>query len=322
MTNTPVVVTCGDPAGIGPELIGPAWHTLRNELVFYVIGDAAHIPEKQATAQIESPEQATRAMAYGVPVLHHDFGFATSLGTPDPRNAPDILSVIDRAIDHVTAGRACAMTTMPIAKNILIAGANFRHTGHTDYLADKASVKDVAMMLVGPDLRVVPTTIHIPLAHVPKLLTPQKLQATLEVTIHGLRTYFGIKQPRIAVSGLNPHAGEDGQLGTEEVAWMNAAIKDFFKPSTTITGPHSADSLFHTTARQTYDAAVTMYHDQALIPIKTLYFDCAVNLTLGLPYVRTSPDHGTAFDIAGQGKASAASAIAAIRLAKQIVERT
>ncbi|MCY4152475.1 MAG: 4-hydroxythreonine-4-phosphate dehydrogenase PdxA [Aestuariivita sp.] len=322
MTSAPIVLTCGDPAGIGPELIGETWRTLCDEIVFYVIGDAAHIPRNHPIVRIDKPEQANNAMSCGIPVLHYDFSCASRPGTPDPRNAPDIVSVINRAVDDVTSGRACAMTTMPIAKSILIAGANFCHTGHTDYLADKTNASNVAMMLVGPDLRVVPTTIHIPLSQVPEHLTPQKLQATLEVTIHGLREYFGIKEPRLVVSGLNPHAGEDGKLGTEEVEWINAVIKNFCDTSTTVTGPHSADSLFHTRARQTYDAAIMMYHDQALIPVKTLYFDCAVNLTLGLPFVRTSPDHGTAFDIAGQGKASAASAIAAIRLAKQLVDRT
>ena len=212
------------------------------------------------------------------------------------------------------------MTTAPISKEVLIDGAGFAYPGHTEFLAARAGCARVVMMLASPQLRVVPATIHIPLAEVPSALTPDVLRETIDITAEALRTFFGIAHPRIAVAGLNPHAGEGGKLGREEQAWINDLIASLPHDAMTVTGPHPADTMFHAAARQKYDVAIAMYHDQALIPIKTLDFDMGVNVTLGLPFVRTSPDHGTAFDIAGKDLANPTSLIEALKLAHQMAD--
>ena len=223
--------------------------------------------------------------------------------------------MIARAVALVRAGEASAITTAPINKKALKDGAGFAFPGHTEYLAALAGVERVVMMLACPDLRVVPVTIHIPLSEVPAALTPGLLEETLRITRAGLVESFGIAAPRIAVAGMNPHAGEGGTMGTEEQRIITPVLDRLRAGGMTIAGPLPADTMFHPGARAAYDVAVCMYHDQALIPIKTLDFASGVNVTLGLPFVRTSPDHGTAFDIAGKGVADPSSLVAALRMA-------
>jgi len=217
----------------------------------------------------------------------------------------------------VRAGSAAALCTAPIHKQALQDGAGFGFPGHTEFFAHLAGGVDVVMMLASPLLRVVPATIHIPLAEVPAQLTPDLLERVIHITRDGLARRFGITVPRLAVAGLNPHAGENGKIGTEERDWIDALVARLSAEGLDITGPLSADTMFHPAARARYDAAICMYHDQALIPIKTLDFDGGVNVTLGLPFLRTSPDHGTAFDIAGRGLANPASLVAALRMAAE-----
>ena len=218
-------------------------------------------------------------------------------------------------------GQAAALVTAPISKKALIDGAGFAFPGHTEFLADQAGVDRVVMMLAGPDLRVVPVTIHIPLADVPATLTIDLIVETVEVLARDLVARFGIGSPRIALAGLNPHAGEGGAMGREEIEVIAPAIAALQAKGHAVTGPWPADTMFHAAARARFDAALCMYHDQALVPLKTLAFDEGVNVTLGLPFVRTSPDHGTAFDIAGQDKADPTSMIAALRLADEMTRR-
>ena len=320
MTGAPIALTCGDPTGVGPEIAVKAWQALQSELVFFWIGDVRHLPDGAAFVEIDSPNRAAEAMARGMPVLHHEFSQPATPGTPSAQNARGVIEVLDRGVALVQAGQASALTTAPISKQVLIDGADFAYPGHTEFLAARAGVERVVMMLAGPDLRVVPATIHIPLADVPTALTPDVLTETIDITADGLRRFFGIAEPRLAVAGLNPHAGEGGKLGREEMEWIDDLVAGLDQTGRTVTGPHPADTMFHAAARTRYDAAIAMYHDQALIPIKTLDFDRGVNVTLGLPFVRTSPDHGTAFDIAGKGIANPTSLIEALRLARAMAE--
>jgi 4-hydroxythreonine-4-phosphate dehydrogenase len=320
MNDAPVVLTCGDPAGIGPELAAKAWAELGPALPFCLLGDPAHLPPGTPHVVIEDPAQTAAALTRGLPVLAHPFPAPARPGHPDPANAGDTVAVIARAVALVQSGRARAVCTAPISKQVLIDGAGFAYPGHTEYLAALAGVERVVMMIAAPQLRVVPATIHIPLSQVPSALTPSLLRDTIRITEDGLRRHFGIPAPRIAVAGLNPHAGEGGKLGLEEINWIAPLIREMQAEGHAVTGPHPADTMFHAAARARYDAAVAMYHDQALIPVKTLDFDRGVNVTLGLPFVRTSPDHGTAFDIAGQGIANPTSLIEALRLAHRMTQ--
>ncbi len=236
-------------------------------------------------------------------------------GRPDPAHAQAVIRVIARAVELVNSGACSAVVTGPINKKALKDGAGFSHPGHTEYLAALAGVPRVVMMLASEMLRVVPATIHIPLADVPRMLDRRLLVETIRITADALTHDFGIDVPRIAVAGLNPHAGEGGMMGREEIETILPAIEALRDEGLAIAGPMSADTMFHAAARAGYDVAVAMYHDQALIPIKTLDFAGGVNVTLGLPFVRTSPDHGTAFDIAGRGIADPSSLIAALVLA-------
>jgi 4-hydroxythreonine-4-phosphate dehydrogenase len=319
MTLPPVALSCGEPAGIGPEIAAAAWAALRDELVFFWIGDPRHLPEGTPVVRIGHPSEATDAMALGMPVLAQEFAGNTARGTPDPANAAGVIAAVETGVSLVRDGAASALCTAPIHKKALIDGAGFAYPGHTEFLAALAGVDQVVMMLaaeaVSPPLRVVPATIHIALRDVPAKLTTDSLRRSIEITEHGLRDSFGIPHPRIAVSGLNPHAGEGGAMGTEDAELIAPVVAALRETGMQITGPLPADTMFHAAARARYDAAVAMYHDQALIPIKTLDFDGGVNVTLGLPFVRTSPDHGTACDIAGQGIARPDSLIAALRLA-------
>ena len=226
--------------------------------------------------------------------------------------------MIRRGVELAMSGEVSGLCTAPISKSILVEWGGFRHPGHTEYLADLAGVSDVVMMLAAEELKVVPATIHIPLAEVPAALTEDSLEATIRITHAALIRDFGIRTPRIALSGLNPHAGEDGLLGSEEGTMISPLIERLRREGLNLLGPLPGDTMFHAEARAGYDAAIAMYHDQALIPIKTLAFDRGVNVTLGLPFVRTSPDHGTAFGIAGQGRANPTSFIEALKLADRM----
>jgi len=322
----PIALTLGDPAGIGPEIALRAWAGLRQGPAFFLIGDLAHMAAAGArlglpVRAIAEPSGAAAAMPDGLPVLEHPLPHPATAGRPDPRNAAAVVAIIARAVALAHAGQALAICTNPIGKSVLKAGACFAFPGHTEYLAHLCGAAMPVMLLAAPALRVVPVTIHIPLAEVPVALTPDLLEATLRITGRGLADDFGIRRPRLAVAGLNPHAGEAGTLGREEIETIVPVLDRLRAEGMAISGPHSADTLFHPAARARYDAAVCMYHDQALIPIKTLDFDGGVNVTLGLDIVRTSPDHGTAFDIAADFRASPASLVAALGLAHELGAR-
>ncbi len=283
------------------------------------VGDPAHLPPDTAVTIVNSLDAVSETDGDRLAVLAHDFAAPAVPGQPDPRNARSVIDVIARCVALVTCGDAAALCTAPIHKKALIDGAGFEYPGHTEYLQALAGGAGRAVMMLASDaLRVVPATIHIPLSAVPEALTPDLLRETIEITARDLRERFGIKAPRIAVAGLNPHAGEGGAMGHEELDWIAPLIAKMTEEGIDLRGPLPADTMFHAQARAGYDAAVAMYHDQALIPIKTLDFDRGVNVTLGLPFVRTSPDHGTAFDIAGQGRANAMSMIEALRLAHRM----
>jgi 4-hydroxythreonine-4-phosphate dehydrogenase len=288
------------------------------EVPFFWIGDPRHLPQGSAIALIEDPVQALTVAAGVLPVMRHDFSAANPAGQLVAQNAAGVISVIERAVGLALSGKVSAVCTSPIHKKALKDGANFAFPGHTEFLAHLAGDVPVVMMLACDVLRVVPATIHIALAEVPATLTASLLAQTLRLTHAGLIRDFGIANPRIAVAGLNPHAGEGGAMGHEEISLISPVIAALQAEGMSLTGPLSADTLFHARARATYDAAVCMYHDQALIPIKTLDFDGGVNVTLGLPFIRTSPDHGTALDIAGKGLARPDSMIAALRLAAKM----
>lgn len=318
----PLALSIGEPAGIGAEIAVKAWRALGRDLPFFVIGDPRHLSGLgEPLVEIDAPSDTLSASAHGLPVLPQDFGGAVSPGTPDPANAQGVIDAIARGVDLVTRGEAAALTTGPIHKKALIDGAGFGFPGHTEYLAHLAGGGRVVMMLACPGLRVVPTTIHIALADVPGALTDALLSETIEITHAALRRDFGVAAPRIAVAGLNPHAGEGGAMGREEIEVIIPVLERLRAAGLDVTGPMSADTMFHAGARAGYDAAVAMYHDQALVPIKTIDFSSGVNVTLGLPFIRTSPDHGTAFDIAGTGSADATSLIAALVLARDMALR-
>lgn len=314
----PVVLTCGEPAGIGPEVACRAWATLAARIPMVWLGDPRHLPAGTPHQVIAHASEAAAISAHALPVLPHAFASPVTPGTPEPANAAGVIAVIARAVGLVQAYEASAICTAPIHKKALKDGADFAYPGHTEYLAALAGGVDVVMMLASEQLRVVPATIHIALAEVPRTLTPALLRRTIEITQAGLIEQFGIAQPQIAISGLNPHAGEGGTMGHEELTWIAPLIHDMIAEGYHLQGPLPADTMFHAAARARYDAAIAMYHDQALIPIKTLDFDRGVNVTLGLPFIRTSPDHGTAFDIAGKGIANPSSMVEAIRMAHRM----
>jgi 4-hydroxythreonine-4-phosphate dehydrogenase len=313
--DRPVVISCGEPAGIGPEIAARAWAALAGEVPMLWLGDPRHLPKDIPTAAVNDPAEAARHCATALPVLHHDFGSEAAPGLPQALHAQPVIDMIAKGVELVRNGAATALCTAPIHKKALMEGADFQHPGHTEYLAALAGVDEVVMMLASEELRVVPATIHIALEQVPAELTPEKLRRVIEITHAGLKAHFGLGSPRLAISGLNPHAGEGGAMGRQEIEWIAPLVAAMRSEGFDLRGPLPGDTMFHAAARQTYDAAICMYHDQALIPIKTLDFDRGVNVTLGLPFVRTSPDHGTAFDIAGKGCANPSSMIEAIRLA-------
>ncbi len=318
MSQAPIALSCGDPAGIGPEIAVAAWRALGGKCPFVWIGDPAHLPAGTPIEAVTDLSETKAVSARAFPVLPHAFPAPATPGTPDPANAAAIVEVLNRAVDLVQSGAAAALCTAPISKQVLIEGAGFAFPGHTEFLASRAGVPHVVMMLASAQLRVVPATIHIPLEEVAAALTPELLRRTIEITMDALKQQFGLPAPRLAVAGLNPHAGEGGLMGQQERDWIAPLIQEMAASGLNISGPHPADTMFHPEARARYDAAIAMYHDQALIPIKTLDFDRGVNVTLGLPFVRTSPDHGTAFDIAGQGQAKPTSLIEALKLAQSL----
>ena len=333
--NRPLALTMGDPAGIGPDITLAAWMgRIARQLPPFAVFACPNCIEQRAQqlglavpiAVIERCEDAAQHFATALPVIPIPLRTHSVAGTPDTANAAAVLSSIEQAVDATLEGRASAVVTNPIAKSVLYK-AGFSHPGHTEYLAALAELRDPSsphtpvMMLACEELRVVPLTIHIPLASVPDAINPALIESTGEIVRQALTTDFAIAHPRIAVAGLNPHAGEDGALGREEIEIIAPALERLRQFGFNIIGPQPADTLFHEGARQNYDAVIAMYHDQALIPIKTLAFDRGVNVTLGLPFVRTSPDHGTAFDIAGRGTASPESLIQALQLAATMAAR-
>ena len=327
IADTPLALTLGDPAGIGPDITLLAFAARSHEPIppFVLLGDPAVLAARADAlglsvpiATVASAREALDRFAEALPVLPVAVPGEVVAGHPDVAAAPAIKRSIEYAVELVRAGEARAVVTNPIAKSLLYQ-AGFPFPGHTEYLADLAADASGAplpvMMLVAGPFKAVPVTIHIPLRDVPQKLTTDLILATLKTTNLDLRRYFGFVRPRLAVSGLNPHAGEDGSLGREEIEIIMPAIDAAKAEGIDVEGPYPADTLFHRAARETYDAVLCMYHDQALVPFKTLAFDEGVNVTLGLPFVRTSPDHGTAFDIAGTGKANPKSLVEALRLA-------
>lgn len=333
--HRPLALTLGDPSGIGPEIALAAWR-LRGERgvpPFQLVGDpefleatAYRLGLSVPVAEVE-PDDACEVFARALPVLPLPSGakVIATPGAPDSANAGAIVESITAAVDLVRSGAASAVVTNPIAKFVLTR-VGFAHPGHTEFLAALAAKEGrepplPVMMLWSDTLAVVPVTIHVALRRVPDLLTQDLVERTARIVHADLRARFGLEQPRLVLSGLNPHAGESGTMGTEDRDVLAPAVAVLRSEGIDIRGPLPADTLFHERARATYDVALTPTHDQALIPIKTLAFDEGVNVTLGLPFVRTSPDHGTAFDIAGQGVAKPDSLIAALRLAQRLAQR-
>jgi 4-hydroxythreonine-4-phosphate dehydrogenase len=325
----PLAVTMGEPAGIGGEIALKAWLSRTAALPsFYLVDDpdrlaalARDLGWPVPVRPIAAPEEAVGVFAEALPVQPVGIAVRARPAHPDPADAPAILGAIERAVAVVREGRAAAVVTNPIHKENLYR-AGFRHPGHTEYLAELAGAGATPiMMLVSPALRVVPVTIHLPLRRAAESLSGAAIVHAGRVTEAGLRTDFGIAAPRLAVAGLNPHAGEGGGLGREDIEIIAPAIAELCARGIDARGPLSADTMFHAEARRGYDAALCMYHDQALIPLKTIDFWSGVNVTLGLPFVRTSPDHGTALAIAGRGVARADSLIAALRLAAAMAAR-
>ena len=331
MTTAPLALSLGDPAGIGPEITVKAWRALRAEgPAFMVVGDVQALASAPGglspVRAVADPDEALRVFDTAIPVLDLPLSTPVVAGQPSPANGGTVIRWIETAAGLALSGAVSGVVTAPIAKAPLYA-AGFRFPGHTEFLADLTAAgqhdgpRGPVMMLIAGDLRVALVTIHAPLAAVPGLLTIETVVNAGLVTAQALRRDFGIARPRLVMCGLNPHAGESGGIGREEIDILQPAARALADLGVDIRGPLPADSLFHAEARASYDAALCMYHDQALIPVKMLDFWGGVNVTLGLPIVRTSPDHGTGFDIAGRGLARADSLIAAIRLAADIAAR-
>jgi 4-hydroxythreonine-4-phosphate dehydrogenase len=322
----PLAVAIGDPAGVGPEIIAKTWARRREErlLPFFAVGDPRSIAKvwDGPLAHIDSPGGALAAFDDALPVLRVETAAEIQPGQPNLEGARCALHSLELATGLTRSGAAGALVTGPVSKAQMYQ-IGFTHPGQTEFVAERVGVAASAtvMMLAGPTLRVVPATTHVAFNRVPALLTAKLLVAKARVTARALIRDFGIAAPRLAFAGLNPHAGEQGAIGREEIDIIIPAIETLCAEGIDATGPLAADTMFHGRARATYDAAICCYHDQALIPIKTLHFDEGVNITLGLPIVRTSPDHGTAFGIAGQDRAEPGAMIAAIRLAAEAAQR-
>jgi 4-hydroxythreonine-4-phosphate dehydrogenase len=329
----PLALTLGDPAGIGPDITLLAWSARAREGLppFVWIGDPDVLAERARALGMDVPivvvaeaSEAARHFPHALPVLPLAAQGRVVPGHPDSGAAPAVTQSIERAVSLAREGKAAAVVTNPISKSVLYA-AGFPFPGHTEYLAALAAGDGKplhpVMMLASRMLKVVPATIHVPLKDVPALLSEELILRTIEITAVALSRLFDLRRPRLAVSGLNPHAGEEGGLGREEIDIIAPAIAAARQKGIDASGPYPADTLFHAAARETYDAAICMYHDQALVPFKTLAFEEGVNVTLGLPFIRTSPDHGTAFSLAGTGKANPRSLIEALRLAAAMSAR-
>jgi 4-hydroxythreonine-4-phosphate dehydrogenase len=325
----PLALTSGEPAGVGPDITLEAW-LRRKELKlppFYLLGDRDYLEHRAKILGLDvkladvRAEEALETFANALPVVATGHAATARPGQPDDSSADAALASIRHAVGDVASGRASAVVTNPIAKSVLYR-AGFRHPGHTEFLAELAAAggrtPQPVMMLWSPALVVVPVTIHLSLREAMAQLSRDLIVTTARIVVADLKARLGLARPRLAVSGLNPHAGEDGSLGNEELTIVAPAIEILRSEGFEVRGPLPADTMFHGAARKTYDCAICMYHDQALIPVKTLAFEEAVNVTLGLPFIRTSPDHGTAFDIAGTGKANPSSLIAALRLAARM----
>lgn len=319
--DLPLAISVGDPAGIGPEIIGKAWEARKSANLppFFAIGDVGSFAPHWdgPVVKIDDPADSFAHFDTALPVIQLHSCISVVPGQPDLDGAHCAYQALEMAIGFARAGSAAALVTGPVSKTQLYA-VGFTHPGQTEFIAERCGVSknNAVMMLAGPDLRVVPMTTHIPLASVASKLDGRLIRQRLRATAKGLQRNFGIENPRLAVAGFNPHAGESGNMGREEIDIFEPAIAQIRSEGFDVVGPLSADTMFHAEARSHYDAALCAYHDQALIPLKTLYFHDAVNITLGLPVVRTSPDHGTAFGIAGQNKAMPHSMVAAIKMAE------
>jgi 4-hydroxythreonine-4-phosphate dehydrogenase len=319
-----LALTMGEPAGIGGEIALRTWLARREHGIppFFLIDDLDRLGRLAAQLgwnvpiAAATPETAERLFPLTLPVVSLRLAHPAVAGKPNPANAATVIESIRQGAALTQAGRASGLVTNPIQKETLYA-AGFPHPGHTEYLAELGGAP-VAMMLVCPGLRVVPVTIHQALREALGALTTERIVATGRIAAAALVRDFGVAQPRLAVAGLNPHAGEHGTIGREEIDLIAPAVAALRAQGIAASGPFPADTLFHAEARKRYDAALCMYHDQALIPLKTIDFDGGVNVTIGLPFIRTSPDHGTALDIAGTGKANPASLIAALKLAGEM----
>lgn len=315
----PLALTMGDPAGIGPEITVSAWNRRgEGDLPFFWIGDARLIEYAVPVKRINHPDEALACFHECLPVWHTPCFVDVVPGQPDVKNAPAVIRSIERAVQETLAGRASAVVTNPIAKHIL-AQAGFPHPGHTEFLASLCDVTgQEVMMLACPQLKVVLTSIHVSLRRALDLVTTERIVEVAQLTEHVLKRDFGIASPRLAIAGLNPHAGENGLMGEEEQTIIAPAVEHLRRLGMSVKGPMPPDTMFSEAARPYYDAAICLYHDQGLIPLKTLDMAGGVNVTLGLPIIRTSPDHGTAFDIAcpvGEGHADASSLVASLSLA-------
>jgi 4-hydroxythreonine-4-phosphate dehydrogenase len=322
----------GDPAGIGPDIALLSWARRHESHVppFLYIGDPSVLRARAALLGLDIPikesDSAGAVFDQALPCYAIAAGASITPGTPDPATAAGTIRAIETAVELTIAGQTSAVVTNPIAKSVLYQ-SGFRFPGHTEFLADlgaRAFGRNVipVMMIAGPALRAVPVTIHIPLKDVPATLTGDMVYQTCRIVAHDMAVRFGLATPRLAVSGLNPHAGENGALGLEDDAVVAPAIARLKADGIDVVGPLPADTMFHAAARAGYDVAICMYHDQALIPAKALGFDDAVNVTLGLPFIRTSPDHGTAFSLAGTGKARPSSLIAALKMAADMTGKS
>ncbi len=322
----PIAISLGDPAGIGPEIAAKAWEAreVRQLPAFVALGNARAIERiwSGPLARVGSLEEAARVFATHLPVLQIGDAVDVEPGRPDIDGARSALDALEVAVGLTRSGAASALVTGPVSKAQLY-GVGFTHPGQTEFVAERCGIArdNAVMMLAGPSLRVVPITTHIPLSRVPEALNADLIVAKALVTARGLRRDFGIEHPRLAFAGLNPHAGEQGALGREEIEVIEPAIAFLRSEGIDASGPFAADTMFHPRARAQFDAALCPYHDQALVPLKTLHFDDGVNMTLGLPIVRTSPDHGTAFAIAGTDQAHPGATIAAIAMAGEAARR-
>jgi 4-hydroxythreonine-4-phosphate dehydrogenase len=322
----PLAIAMGDSAGIGPEITAKAWNAraLHSLAPFFAVGDPRAIEKvwDGPIARISDPSQAVAAFDDALPILSIGDVGEVIPGSPDAESARCALQSLELASGLTRSGAASALVTGPVSKAQLYR-IGFTHPGQTEFVAERCGVSgdNAVMMLAGPTLRVVPITVHVALADVPHLISSELIVAKARVTARGLHRNFGIERPRLAFAGLNPHAGESGAIGREEIDILMPAIEQLRAEGIDAVGPFAADTMFHARARAGYDAALCLYHDQALIPIKTLHFDDGVNTTLGLPIVRTSPDHGTAFGIAGCDEANPGAMIAAIRMAAAQAER-